>query len=209
MNYEKKQISKTQVDILIDISKEDLKKEYDNQVKKLSKNVEIKGFRRGTVPVNIAEPTVGVQAQQNALEELLQKYALEILQKENILPAAQLSYEIESVSIDKGAKIKAIVPVVPPFNVPEISKIKVKKESSEVTSSDVDNLIKHLWTEHRDKAKNKDDKWVEGLSKKLGFKSKSIKDLRKELEDSIKREKERIVIQKYQSDILAKAIELS
>lgn len=211
LDYEKKEVSNTQIDLMINISKSDLGKEYDKQLKKLSKGVEMKGFRKGKAPSNVVESSVGAKAQQLALEKLLPKYATEILQKEDILPAAPLSYQIENVDVKKGAKIKAIVQIVPPFDLPNISSLKekVKKESSIVTEKDVDELIKHMWNEHRDKAKNKDDSWVKALSKKLGFKSKTMTALRKELKDSIRSEKGRLVVQKYQGDLMSKTIGLA
>jgi FKBP-type peptidyl-prolyl cis-trans isomerase (trigger factor) len=169
----------------------------------------MKGFRKGKAPKEFAESSVMVQAQQSALEELLPKYAIEIMKQEDIQPAAPLSYEIESVDLSKGAKIKAIISVVPEFKLPDLKgiKSKVKKQSTSVSDKEVNDVIKHLWEEHRGKSKNKDDKWAKSVSKKIGIESENMKDFESQLKDSIKNEKERLVAQKYSSDLLAKTIE--
>lgn len=211
IEYKRTNKSKTVIEIVFDITKEDLKKGYDKHVDSLSKGVNMKGFRKGKAPKEMAETSVSMEAQQKALEEILPKYAIEIMEKEDISPSAPLSYEIESVDMNKGAKIKATISVVPSFKIPSLSGIKgkVKKQPTSVSQKEIDEVIDHLWKDHRDKAKNKDDKWVKSVSKKIGLTAESMDDLKKELEKSITGEKERLVAQKYSTDVLMKAIEMA
>jgi len=85
----------------------------------------------------------------------------------------------------------------------------VKKESPEVTDKEIEDTIKNLWKEYRGDFKDQDDKWAESIGPKLGVTVKTMKELDVELRKAMDMEKKRLVEQKYQADVLMKAIEMA
>lgn len=209
VKYNKKLRSNTVIELEISIPRKEFESVYKAEVKALASNVEIKGFRKGKVPTDVAEKHVASEAMGRAFEKLMPDYTLKAVQKENILPVAQISYEAVQDSKSEDVVFLALVPIIPKFKVADLKKIKAVKESAEVTDKDVDDQVKHFWVTYKDKSKNMDDAWVKAFASKVGLKSSTLEELKKEIRVEIKKAKEDVVKKKYVAELLTTAIKES
>ncbi|MEA3357306.1 MAG: trigger factor [Patescibacteria group bacterium] len=209
LNYSRKQKSETEIEFEVTIPSETFEKEYKKLIDQISKDVSMKGFRKGKVPASYVESSHSEKAMEQALNKLLPKFATEVLIKEKVNAVIPVKYTVMKYGAGSEVLFKVSIVVIPQFKIPDLKKVKVEKEKMAVTKNEIDDLLKHLWQEHRNKCENQDDAWVKKVAPNLGFSSKSMADLRKELEKSIKVHKQRLIDQKYESEVLAKIIELS
>jgi len=140
---------KTSVTIVGEIPFSYLEKHRSNTIKKLGKDVEINGFRKGHVPENKLIQHIG---EMNILSEMAEQAIAKVyplIVKENMLDV--IGYpQISITKIAEGNPLgfTATVAVVPTFKLPDYkeiaSKINKDKESDEVTDEDVDNQVKDV-----------------------------------------------------------------
>ncbi len=211
IDYKRNDKSKTEIELEVTIPQKDFQKAYKAELDELAKTVRIKGFRPGKAPKDMVEASHGKEATEKAIDKLVPEYTVAALRKEELIPAIPVTYDIVSADPKKGLNFKAKITIVPEVKLPDLKKVRkgVKMEPDEATDKEVETFLKQAWEQHKGKHKNKDDKWAAEVAKKLGFKSQTMKEWKKEIKDAISKQKKNIVRQKYTKDLLSKAIEMS
>jgi FKBP-type peptidyl-prolyl cis-trans isomerase (trigger factor) len=207
--YTRDDKSATEINLDVTAPTDQFEKVYDSELKKLAKEVDIKGFRKGKAPLEMVEKSKGREALENTLRVLMPKLTVMVLQEEDLQPVIPITYEVLSIEDKDNIKFRAKVVLLPEFDVPNLDKVEIEKESTDVEDKEIESVIKRLWEEHRGDAKNKDDAWVKQISPKLGLEASNMEELKKKLRKSVKMEKERIAAQNYGNQALQKAIELA
>lgn len=209
LQYKRTDPSETEIKLEITIPKDAYDNEYSRQLRELGKDFDLKGFRKGKAPEDIVESSKGSEARTHALEQLISQYASEAMRKEGILPVMSPSVDVGEISEKGDVQITVTIPVIPEITLPDLSKLKVKAPEVDVTEKDVEDVVKRLWQDHRGKFKDKTDKWVASVAPKLGFSSRTMKDLKKEIDGAVRFEKSRIAAQQFANDAMKEAISLA
>lgn len=111
---------------------------------KASQTANIKGFRRGKVPVDTIRQMYGGQIREEAIERLTGNTLATILRKHKINPAARPVIEsIENTAKD-SVKIAVVLEAQPKVIATRYRKIHLKKQSASVKDVDVDDFIERL-----------------------------------------------------------------
>ena len=128
----------------VTIPAENINSKVEGKLSELSKQVKIKGFRPGKVPRNILNQRYGKHVRQDVLGELINDSIQKAVQENDI--ALSESPEItETKDLDDGSfSFSAKLELIPELPEIEFSKIKIKKEISEVSEKDVEDMIKKL-----------------------------------------------------------------
>lgn len=140
-------LPKSRVKLEISAKPEETKKFFDLAYEKLSKNVEIKGFRPGKAPRLVTIETIGeARYKTEALNIALPSLYYDAVKKENIIPVESPKVEVKSFDEDKNFEIVAEVDVLPKTKLGNYKdvKIKHKKETHEATDDEVSELLKKL-----------------------------------------------------------------
>ncbi|VAW37120.1 Cell division trigger factor [hydrothermal vent metagenome] len=148
--------------LTVSIPAEDINSKVSEKLKKLGTQVKIKGFRPGKIPKNILVQRYGKHARQEVLGDLMNSTIQKAI-KDNKLSVAEAPEVIEIKNLDDGgcsfiAKLE-IMPEIPEI---DYSKVVVKTEVSEVSDTDVDEMIKKLqkqkqeWKDSKAKIANGD-----------------------------------------------------
>ncbi len=133
------------IEVSIKSSGDEWKAFIDNAKKNLIENLELKGFRKGNVPANIAEQHIKEQQIWNKSADLLLEAeysnAIELLSKEKI--ATRPSFKIISISND------GIEAVLSSIGMPEVKignrdSIKIEYKVEDVTKEEIDSEVKQL-----------------------------------------------------------------
>jgi trigger factor len=142
--YSKKSLPKTTFELIIDIQKSAIKKEYDGAFEKLLGELEVEGFRKGKVPKKIGEKHVKKEdIYKNVIQSLIPRIYEEIVKKEDIKPITNPKIELTKAKDDEDWQIKLTVASRPDVKLPDLKKISSdvkgnsKKEDIWVPGKDV------------------------------------------------------------------------
>lgn len=142
MQYELKKLPKSLLQITITVSDEKMERYSAQALEELSREVEIKGFRKGHIPEDVLKEHVGekmikVQAQDVAIKMSYR----DVVIKENLPVIARPEVKIDS---DEPLKFTLTVATLPEVEVKDYKGIKVKKEQVEVKEKEVEDVIESM-----------------------------------------------------------------
>ncbi len=135
----------TKVEVSISEKGADWTKLVEAAKKDLLNNLELKGFRKGKVPANIAEQHITSErvwyAAADKLIEANYEKAMELLTSEKI--ATRPEFNVSSVS-DEAIEATLSSNLMPEVKIGDRSSISVKYEVEEVTQEEIDNEVSQL-----------------------------------------------------------------
>lgn len=126
------QLSATRVKLNVEVPFEELKPAIDKAAKKIAKNVQIPGFRKGRVPVNIVEQRFGKAAIiQEAINDELPNLYSQAAKEAEIKPAGRPELDVTEVPGLDGKNEGNLVFVVeqdvrPEITLPDFSKLSIE-----------------------------------------------------------------------------------
>lgn len=139
-------LPKSQIDIQVTMPWADMQAKWDEVFNKAASEVEIPGFRKGQAPVNIVEPRILPQVQQEALKQIMPQALIEALQGTTYVPIDYPQYNV--TAFQKGGELKftARVTVKPEVKVGNYKIVNAKRPSlKQITEEEVDKIITDLF----------------------------------------------------------------
>lgn len=133
----------------IEVASEKVSQALDQAFKKVVKNVNVPGFRKGKVPRVIFEGRFGVEVlYQDALDILLPEAYTNAVVETDINPVDRPSIDV--VQMEKGQPLifKATVTVKPEVELGQYKDLVVEKKEFTVTDEDVENELQQLAKSH-------------------------------------------------------------
>lgn len=109
-----------------------------------ARTVQLKGFRKGKVPVKVVKERFGGSVRQEVLGEVMSQTYYEALGKHNVRPASQPRIEAKSVEAGKDLEFVATFEVYPEVNLGDFSTISVERKVADITDADIDKMIETL-----------------------------------------------------------------
>ncbi|SFB39413.1 trigger factor [Lentibacillus halodurans] len=135
--------------LTIEVSADEFDKALDQAFKKVVKDVQIPGFRKGKVPRKIFEKRFGVESlYQDAVDIVLPDAYVNAVEETGIEPIEQPDVDIEEIEKGKDLIFKATVNVKPEVTLGDYKGLEVEEQSVEVTDDDVDHEIEHQREHH-------------------------------------------------------------
>jgi len=186
MKIEKKEINETELELSISIEFKDFKPFIDQSLEEASKDVEIKGFRKGQAPKELVEKEIDKSKLLNiAAEKAIQKYYPEAIK--DLEPIGMPEINITKLADNNDLEFKAKVYLLPLFTIKDYNLKNVKKNEIKVDQKDVDEAFANL-------EKNKDKLPKEELEQLDFNKPETIKDIIKQQmeREKIYQEKQRV-----------------
>ena len=110
----------------------------------IAKKAKLPGFRPGKAPINIIQNQYGNQVNQEVLSEVLETTYAEVIQDQKLQPAGPPEVSVDQFVDGSDFKYTATIEVLPEFELRGIDKIKVDKLTSNVTQSDINEMIENL-----------------------------------------------------------------
>ncbi|MDS1030480.1 trigger factor [Bacillota bacterium LX-D] len=149
MKSEVEKIEKNRVALRVEVDAGEFEKAVQQAHKKLGKQVNIPGFRKGKVPRKVLERYIGKEALYNEASDIILPNAYYNAVVENELePIDQPNVELVQAEEGKPFIFKATVEVVPEVNLGDYTNITVEKKVKEVTEADVDKYMANLQQRH-------------------------------------------------------------
>ena len=137
-------LENSKVEVICDIETEAWKEYQHKAFQKLANNLEVKGFRKGKVPADIAKKHIDQGSVFNeAINLSLQPAFEEVLKEEKLQPFARPSVDVTKVS-DTDLQLKFVIILAPEVKLGTYKGLGIKKEAVKVEEKEIDEAIEKL-----------------------------------------------------------------
>ena len=185
MKTKLKKLSDSRVEITVTLDAKDLAPAREKALEKLAKEISVEGFRKGKVPVKVAEkfiPENDLNAE--AIDFAVRTSVIEAFKKEEKSPLVLPSINVTKYVPGEIAEYTATADIVPEVTLGDYKKLGVKKQETKVSSKDVNEILDNIARSFAEKsvvkraAKLEDEVIIDFVGKKDGeaFKGGSAKD---------------------------------
>ncbi len=140
----------SQVLLKIKVKKDEIKKEYDVLIKDAQKKAEIKGFRKGMVPISILETKYKEGFLAETANKVIDKALTEVLEKAEKQPIAYSMPKLENFKLPELAKdysFEIVYDTFPSYTVSNFKTVEVNKDEVKISDSDIESELERLTKE--------------------------------------------------------------
>ena len=113
------------------------------------RNVRLKGFRPGKVPVTVIEQRFGAQIRGEAMSELVRTSFQQAVSEQKLRPAASPSISTSGEPVDGQIEYTATFEVLPEVGKLDVASLAITKHAAVVADTDVDAMIETLRQQRR------------------------------------------------------------
>ncbi len=116
----------------------------DEVVRRVRRKVQLPGFRKGKVPVDVVEKRYWDSIQQEVLQSIVPEAINEVVEEEELRIAAQP--RVEELHFERGEPLKftALVELWPEIELPDLASIEIDEELFELEEDDIDKGLEEL-----------------------------------------------------------------
>ncbi len=128
----------------------DIAKKVDDKIASLSKKVNMPGFRKGKVPLDLVRKKYKDDVMGEVINEIVNTTSQKTIKDNKLKPASQPKVEITSFDEGKDLTYKISLEVLP--EVPEVKfeKISLKKHVAKVEDKDIEKLLEEVANNYKD-----------------------------------------------------------
>ncbi|MCB9803128.1 trigger factor [Candidatus Nomurabacteria bacterium] len=145
MKIEKKELSKNQLELKIEVSLEEIKPHLEKTASRLSSKTSIPGFRPGKAPFDLIKAKLGeMTIWQEALNEILSQTFYQAVTKEKLETVGQPDIKVEKLAPGNPIVYTATVSLLPEVVLGDWQKAEVKKNEVKIEKKDLEQTYKHL-----------------------------------------------------------------
>ncbi|WP_102274376.1 trigger factor [Cytobacillus massiliigabonensis] len=131
--------------LTIEVDAEKVNEGLDAAFKKVVKQVNVPGFRKGKMPRGMFEKRFGIESlYQDAVDILLPEAYANAIEETGIEPVDRPEIDVEQIEKGKSLIFKATVTVKPEVKLGDYKGLEVEKFDTEVTDEDVENELKSM-----------------------------------------------------------------
>lgn len=115
-----------------------------DRLKEAARTIQLKGFRKGKVPLNVVKQRFGQGVRQEVLGEVMSQSYYEALGQEKVRAAGQPRIEPKLMEEGKDLEFVATFEVFPEVQLGDFTVIEVERKSAEIGEQDVDKMVETL-----------------------------------------------------------------
>lgn len=146
MNVTKKDLAKSQIELVVELTIEEFKPYINSGVEKVSREVKIKGFRPGKAPYDVLKQKIGeMTILEEAARIAINKTLADVI-KDNIegQPVGQPQVNITKLAPNNPVEYKIVIAILPKVDLGDYKNAKVKQEKIEAKEEELDKMIEQL-----------------------------------------------------------------
>ncbi len=130
-------------ELIITLSNEELQPLFEKAYREIQPNLEIKGFRKGKVPIGIIKQRFGESVEAEAIERLLSEEFARIIKEDSINVVGQPV--IKSIDKEEGStKASIVFEVVESIELKNYQGLKINEPFHRVTDDEIEHEIYHI-----------------------------------------------------------------
>jgi len=136
--------------LTVNIPEDEFIGKIETKLRDLCKQVKIKGFRPGRVPMSVVKQRYGKQVRREIVTEAMQFSLQQAIQDEKLRPATQPQVDRVPESLDKGdLEFSAVLEVYPDIGEIDVSTLEVSRPQATVEDEDVEEMLQTLRKQRR------------------------------------------------------------
>jgi len=156
--------------LTIEVPAEDVNAGLDKAFKKVVKEINVPGFRKGKMPRQMFEKRFGVESlYQDAIDFILPDAYANAVEEAGINPVDRPEIDIETIEKDQPLVFTAKVTVKPEVKLGEYKGLEVSKPETEVTDEEIEGKLKENQERLAELAVKEDEAIVEGDTAIIDF----------------------------------------
>lgn len=145
MNVTTKILPKSQAELTIEVSVEESQPHINAAAERISKEVDIKGFRKGKVPLDVLKKHVGEQTiYEEAFNAIVEATYPKAIDQEDLQVVGRANIDVEKLAPGNPVVYKAVVPLMPNITIGDYKKLKTKKEKAEFDEAKFEKTLQDL-----------------------------------------------------------------
>jgi len=137
-------------ELSISFSLKDMDPTIDSKMRELSKTLDLKGFRKGKVPLNVIKSKYYEQCYNESLSEHIEQNYIRVVIDEKLNPVAPPQISIEEKKDKDKIYFKALIEVMPEVKVTNIEKIKLQKPKLKVKKADLEKAVEKIAEQYKE-----------------------------------------------------------
>jgi len=137
-------------ELSISFSLKDMDPTIDSKMRELSKTLDLKGFRKGKVPLNVIKSKYYEQCYNESLSEHIEQNYIQVVIDEKLNPVAPPQISIEEKKDKDKIYFKALIEVMPEVKVTNIEKIKLQKPKLKVKKVDLEKAVEKIAEQYKE-----------------------------------------------------------
>jgi trigger factor len=131
--------------LTVQVPGKEIQDKVESKLKELSKQVRIKGFRPGRVPMSVVRQRYGKQVQADIVNETMQRSLQQAIRDEALRPASMPRVDAAPEQLDGGdLEFSAVVEVYPEIEPIDVSALAIERPEAAVSDQDVDDMLETL-----------------------------------------------------------------
>jgi trigger factor len=147
MNVAIEELSPCQKKLKIQLSAEEVNKEYQTVVHDFRKNVAIPGFRKGKASISTIKRRFPKEIKNEVREKLLERSLKDALVEQKIAPVGTPALDVKNITVTENQPVEYDVEVefIPPFELTDYKGVQIKKPTVEDASeSSINHALESL-----------------------------------------------------------------
>jgi trigger factor len=144
MSINLKTLSTTEQLAEITVDKDDVLKSFQDVLKLFQKDSDLKGFRKGKVPLNVIESRYSKEILEELKTRLISFYIRKVSVENKINVVRTSNLEHEDLKKDSAFTFKVNLEIIPEIKLKPYKEISVLKEIQKVTKKDIDEAMKNV-----------------------------------------------------------------
>ncbi len=137
-------VSSLQRRLNIEVPAQTVSTAFDNMLKGIQKQANIKGFRQGKAPIATIKSVYGDRVKQDVTQDLIQKHYFEALKEHKLEPISYPEFEFDHPLEGKDFTFSAHFEVKPEVALKKYEGLEVDKEKYEADEKKVDEVLENI-----------------------------------------------------------------
>lgn len=144
MEYNVEDLSTVKKKVNIQVPMEEVHAAISAATAMYSKDVDIKGFRKGKVPQSVVESKFKKQIYNEATNDLINVHINQIMNEMQLTPLSRVDVDAGVLTRDQDFNYSFTFEVAPEFTLPEYKGITIEEEEVEVKPEEIDQVIERI-----------------------------------------------------------------
>ena len=145
-----KKLKGLEKELTISFDSKEVEPTINSKMQKLSKTLDLKGFRKGKVPINVVKSKYYDQCFNESLSEHIEQNYIKVILDEKLNPAGPPKISMEETKNEDIFTFKALIEVMPNIELKNIDKIKLEKPVLKVKKEDLEKAVDKIADQYKE-----------------------------------------------------------
>ena len=130
--------------LTIAVPADEVDAKVNEKLTEVAKTANIKGFRKGKVPLKIINRQFGMTARQEVAGDIINHSYAQAIEQKSVKPAGYPKIDVTTLEAGKDLEYTATIEIFPDIEISDFSQYEIKRYHAEINESDIDGVIESL-----------------------------------------------------------------